>query len=103
MRTMTVVVCLVVYGLSGPSAAQAQLRTVAYATGLTSPIAFEQDPSDPANQYIAEQRGVIRLIRNGVVQATPFLDISSLVVAAASADCSGSRFLPITARADVST
>ncbi len=94
MRTMTVVVCLVVYGLSGPSAAQAQLRTVAYATGLTSPIAFEQDPSDPANQYVAEQRGVIRLIRNGVVQATPFLDISSLVVCCGERGLLGLAFPP---------
>ena len=94
MRTMTVVVCLVVYGLSGPSAAQAQLRTVAYATGLTSPIAFEQDPSDPANQYVAEQRGVIRLIRNGVVQATPFLDISSLVVCCSERGLLGLAFPP---------
>jgi glucose/arabinose dehydrogenase len=94
MRTITVVVCLVVYGLSGPSAAQAQLRTVTYATGLTSPIAFEQDPSDPANQYVAEQRGVIRLIRNGVVQATPFLDISSLVACCGERGLLGLAFPP---------
>ena len=87
MRTRAVVVCLVLCGLSGPIAAEAQLRTVTYATGFTSPIAFEQDPSDPAMQYVAEQRGVIRLIRNGVVQATPFLDISSLVL------CCGERGL----------
>ena len=94
MRTMTVVVCLVVYGLSGPSAAQAQLRTVTYVTGLTSPIAFEQDPSDSANQYVAEQRGVIRLIRNGVVQATPFLDISSLVACCGERGLLGLAFPP---------
>ena len=87
MRTRAVVVCLVLCGLSGPIAAEAQLRTVTYTTGFTSPIAFEQDPSDPAMQYVAEQRGVIRLIRNGVVQATPFLDISSLVL------CCGERGL----------
>jgi hypothetical protein len=79
MRSVAVVVCLVVYGVSGPSNVEAQLRIVTYASGCSAPIAFEQDPSDPAMQYAAEQRGVIRLVRKGVVQATPFLDISSLV------------------------
>ncbi len=81
-------------GLSGPTAAEAQLRTVTYASGFSSPIAFEQDPSDPAMQYVAEQRGVIRVIRNGVVQATPFLDISSLVLCCSERGLLGLAFSP---------
>ena len=91
MRTFAVVVCLV---LCGPAAAEAQLRTVTYATGFSAPIAFEQDPSDPAMQYVAEQRGVIRVIRNGAVQATPFLDISSLVACCGERGLLGLAFPP---------
>jgi hypothetical protein len=73
---------------------RAQLRTVTYAAGFSSPVGFEQDPSDPANQYVVEQRGVIRLIRNGAVQATPFLDISSLVLCCGERGLLGLAFPP---------
>jgi glucose/arabinose dehydrogenase len=65
--------------LLGAAPSSAQPRTVTYVTGLSSPTAFAQDPSDPTVQYVAEQRGVIRIIKNGVLQAGAFLDISSLV------------------------
>jgi glucose/arabinose dehydrogenase len=66
--------------LLGASRVDAQVGTMIYASGFTNPIAFEQDPSDPNVQYVGEQRGVIRLVRNGVVQPTAFLDITSLIV-----------------------
>ncbi len=91
MRTVVAVVCLL---LTGAVRAEAQLRTVAYVSGLSSPIAFEPDPSDPATQYVAEQRGVIRLIRNGVLQPTPFLDISSLVLCCGERGLLGLAFPP---------
>jgi glucose/arabinose dehydrogenase len=91
MRALGLVVCLV---LCQAAAAQAQLRTVVYASGLSAPIAFEQDPSDPSMQYVAEQRGVIRLVRSGVVQATPFLDISSLVLCCGERGLLGLAFPP---------
>ena len=91
MRAIALVAGL---ALSAPLGAEAQLRTVTYATGFTSPVGFEQDPSDPANQYVVEQRGVIRLIRNGAVQATPFLDISSLVLCCGERGLLGLAFPP---------
>lgn len=94
MRTISVVVCLVLCVVYRPAPAEAQLRTVAYASGFSSPIAFEQDPSDPAMQYVAEQRGVIRVIRHGVVQATPFLNISSLVLCCGERGLLGLAFPP---------
>lgn len=53
MRALGLVVCLV---LCQAAAAHAQLRTVVYASGFSAPIAFEQDPSDPA-MYIARGDG----------------------------------------------
>ncbi len=77
-----------------PLAVEAQLRSVTYATGFSSPVGFEQDPSDPANQYVVEQRGVIRLIRNGAVQPTPFLDMSTLVLCCGERGLLGLAFPP---------
>jgi glucose/arabinose dehydrogenase len=58
-------------------AASAQILAQVYASGFSSPIAFVQDPSDPTVQYVAEQGGVIRVIKNGAVQSTPFLNLAT--------------------------
>ena len=74
---------LLVICLAGlvPHEVFAQLRAVPYANGVafTSPIAFIQDPSDAANQFVVQQGGVIRLVRNGVVQPADFLNIASQI------------------------
>jgi glucose/arabinose dehydrogenase len=62
-----------------PSIAFAQLRAVQYVSGLSSPLAFVQDPGDATIQYVLQQGGRIRLIRNGVLQTTPFLDLTSSI------------------------
>jgi glucose/arabinose dehydrogenase len=59
---------------AGP--AFAQLTLVQYATGLDNPVGMVQDPVDPAVQYVVEQKGTIRVVRNGTVLAQNFLDIS---------------------------
>jgi glucose/arabinose dehydrogenase len=56
-----------------------QLRKITYVTGLAQPIAFIQDPSDPALQYVVEQSGLIKIIRNGTLQPTPFLDLRGVI------------------------
>ena len=42
-------------------------------------MAFVQDPADPTIQYVVQQGGRIRLIRNGALQTTPFLDLTSAI------------------------
>jgi glucose/arabinose dehydrogenase len=59
--------------------ARSQLRSIVHATGLSFPVAIVQDPTDPAIQLVAEQGGRIRVVRNGVVLATDFLDLRSAV------------------------
>ena len=58
-------------------AASAQIRADVYASGLSAPLAFVQDPSDAAVQYIVEQGGRIRVVSNGVLQAADFLNLTS--------------------------
>ncbi len=47
--------------------------------GLTSPV-FMAQPLDDGRIFVVEQGGRIRVVRNGVLQPTPFLDISTRVL-----------------------
>jgi len=59
--------------------ASAQLRKTTFVSGLTQPVAFVQDPSDPTVQYVVQQTGVIRVIQNGALLVTPFLDLRTAI------------------------
>lgn len=48
-------------------------------SGLSAPV-FLTQPLNDGRIFVVEQAGRIRVIRNGVLQATPFLDISSRVL-----------------------
>jgi glucose/arabinose dehydrogenase len=48
--------------------------------GLTSPLELTSLPNDPSRMAIVEQTGQIRLLVNGILQPTPFLDMSSTIV-----------------------
>src|SRR5947209_17134945 len=48
------------------------------AAGLSSPIDLQAPPGD-SRLFIAERPGRIRVVQGGVLQMTPFLDISSRV------------------------
>jgi glucose/arabinose dehydrogenase len=47
--------------------------------GLSSPV-FLTQPLDDGRVFVVEQGGRIRVVRNGVLQTTPFLDISTRVL-----------------------
>jgi glucose/arabinose dehydrogenase len=47
-------------------------------SGLTGPV-FMTQPLDDGRIFVVEQGGRIRVVRNGVLQTTPFLDISARV------------------------
>ena len=48
-------------------------------SGLSSPV-FLTQPLDDGRIFVVEQPGRIRLIKNGVLQTTPFLDLTSRVL-----------------------
>lgn len=58
-----------------------------YATGFTSPVAFVQDSTSNSRQFVVEQGGRIRVVENGVVLATDFLNLSGSIT------CCGERGL----------
>ena len=59
-----------------PQLAWGQLQAVPYATGFALPVDIVQDPVLPAVQYVVQQRGRVRVVINGVVQAQDFLDLT---------------------------
>ncbi len=61
--------------------ANAQLKLVPYITsGLSAPVEMVQDPTSPTIQYVVQQGGLIRVIKSGVIQTTPFLDLTHVVL-----------------------
>lgn len=69
-------------------------RATLVAGGFDRPIAFVQDPSNPAVQVVVQQSGRIRSIVNGVVQATDYLDLSGAVLAQGEQGLLGLAFAP---------
>ena len=70
-------VLLSVMGLSvlTAQAQQPALRGRDFVTGLTAPVLFLQDPTDRTVQFVVEQAGRIRVVRDGALLAADFLDL----------------------------
>ena len=49
------------------------------AGGLISPIFMTLSPNDQTRMFIVDQTGLILIMKNGSVQATPFLDITGVI------------------------
>ncbi len=75
----TCLVLLAAVTAVAPAAAQGPLRGRVHASGLTSPVAFVQDPTNAAVQFVVEQAGRIRVLQNGVLQTTDFLDLRGFI------------------------
>lgn len=86
------IVALVVFGLAAE--AQAQLRSSIYASGFSFPLAFVPDPVDRSVQFVVEQAGRIRAVRDGTVLPTDFLDLRSSVASGGERGLLGLAFAP---------
>jgi glucose/arabinose dehydrogenase len=75
----------------------AQLRTRVVASGFSSPVAFVADPVDRTIQFVVQQDGRIRAIRNGAVVAADVLDVSASIVSGGEQGLLGLAFAPDTA------
>ena len=85
---------LVVAFLLITSEATAQLRTRVHASGFSQPVAFVQDPTDPAIQFVVQQQGRIRVVRNGTVEAVDFLNLTPSVLSGGERGLLGMAFPP---------
>jgi glucose/arabinose dehydrogenase len=59
--------------------AEQPLSSTVFVSGLSQPVAFVQDPLDAPRQLVVEQGGHIRVVWNGVLQPTLFLDLSASI------------------------
>src|SRR6185503_19048339 len=75
----------------GPSP-DLELDTIA--TGMDHPLYVTSPPGDRTRLFIVERSGAIRIIKNGVLQATPFLDITAEVSTGAEQGILGIAFPP---------
>ena len=62
-----------------PPAGGTSLTTVTVATGLSQPLYVTAPPGDVNRIFIVEQRGRIRIVKDGELLPTPFLDLSAAV------------------------
>jgi glucose/arabinose dehydrogenase len=78
-RLVPGVLGLLLFASAQAAAQLPSIQSVAYVGGLSSPVGMVQDPSDPAVQFVVQQGGLIRVIRNGVLQGTNFLNLTSSI------------------------
>lgn len=75
-------------------AGETTMTTVRVASGLSNPLFVTHAPEDFGRVFILEQLGRIRILKNGELLPTPFLDITSLVVTGGERGLLGLAFHP---------
>src|SRR5262245_53841486 len=92
------VACMLAAALAGialsPAEARAQLRAELVASGFTQPVALVQDPTNPAVFLVVQQDGRIRVLQNGAVVGTDYLDLRSVVLNSGEQGLLGFAFAP---------
>ena len=78
-RLAPAVAGLLLFASAQAAAQLPSIQSATYVGGLSSPVGMVQDPSDPAVQFVVQQGGLIRVIRNGVLQGTNFLNLTSSI------------------------
>jgi glucose/arabinose dehydrogenase len=77
----------------GPAPLPSDLSVEIVASGLSSPV-FLTAPRDDSRLFVVEQTGRIRVIKNGQLLATPYLNIASKIVSGGERGLLGLAFHP---------
>jgi glucose/arabinose dehydrogenase len=78
-QTLTAAVVSVVALGTGTLVSAQTVSHQLIASGLVKPMQTESIPGESTRMCVVEQRGTIKLLKNGVLQTTPYLDIDALV------------------------
>lgn len=78
-RTWVLCLLMVPAALLPACNASGQLGLEPVVTGLNRPLFLTSPPGDTNRLFIIEQAGVIRVVENGTLLETPFLDLSGVV------------------------
>jgi glucose/arabinose dehydrogenase len=60
------------------------IKSARIASGLARPIYLTHAPGDPTRMFVIEKQGRVRVIKDGTLLATPFIDIDPLVTGGTS-------------------
>jgi len=77
-----------------PASPATTLDKTLVASGLTKPLYATSPPLDPRRVFIVEKAGTIRVVRDGVLLPTPFLDLTGEVSTAIEQGLIGLAFDP---------
>ena len=88
------VLLLVSGACASVASAQVEVRTEVFVSGLSAPTALSHVPGDFARVFVAEKRGAVRVVRDGVLLPTPFLDIDPLISSTGERGLLGLAFSP---------
>ncbi len=86
--------CVLIACLTMTAEAAAQIRARVHASGFQAPVALVPDPVDRTLQYVVEQGGRIRIVRNGTLLASDFLNLTSFVRSGGEQGLLGLAFAP---------
>ena len=87
-----VLALFVLVGFARP--ARGDITLLPLVSGLASPVDIANAGDNSGRLFIVEQSGRIRIIQNGTLLATPFLDIQSVVLAGGERGLLGLAFHP---------
>jgi len=91
---VTLSAVVLAFALSAAPPAAAQLTSTLVASGFSRPVAVVQDPSNVAVKVVVEQGGRVRVLVNGVVQPTDYLDLTSQISSVGEQGLLGFAFAP---------
>lgn len=94
MRPSLIRAASLIFAMTLPFPAAAQIRSEVYASGFQAPVAFVQDPTNRDVFFVVEQAGRIRALRNRTIEATDFLDLRSDVASGGERGLLGLAFSP---------
>jgi glucose/arabinose dehydrogenase len=80
--------------MTPPPPAAVQVELVSVGTGFTNPLDIQQAGDGSGRLFVVEQAGRIKIIQNGSVLGTPYLDVSSEVVSGGEEGLLGLAFHP---------
>lgn len=70
-----------------------QIVAIPFVSGLSSPLFLTSPPGD-ARQFIVEQTGAIRVVKNGLLLETPYLNIAAKITSGGERGLLGLAFHP---------
>src|SRR5881409_825721 len=103
LRLVAPALLVMLFGCGGGSSSTAvnpppggppALGLSAFVSGVASPVGMEVPNDDSGRLFVLEQGGRIRIIQNGALVATPFLDITSKVESGGEKGLLGLAFHP---------